>query len=149
MAYRVLIVDDQRMSRQLFASVVVSDSRYTVAAAIETALVADAWCAKGGIDLIIMDVVMKDGSNGLDAAERIKRSYPNVRIIIVTSMPEVAQEAALLVDPFNEDAIADAMVKVLDDEVRQTLIAKGRLRAQDFSWDHAAEVIWNSIIKSM
>lgn len=67
----------------------------------------------------------------------------------VTSMPEVAQEAALLVDPFNEDAIADAMVKVLDDEVRQTLIAKGRLRAQDFSWDHAAEVIWNSIIKSI
>jgi glycosyltransferase involved in cell wall biosynthesis len=37
----------------------------------------------------------------------------------VTSMPEVAQDAALLVDPFNEDSIADAMVKVLDENVRK------------------------------
>jgi DNA-binding NarL/FixJ family response regulator len=68
MQYSVLIVDDQRMSRQLFESIVSSDSRYKVIAAIETAMVADAWCAKGGVDLILMDVVMRDGSNGLDAA---------------------------------------------------------------------------------
>ena len=118
MAYRVLIVDDQRMSRQLFASVVVSDSRYTVAAAIETALVADAWCAKGGIDLIIMDVVMKDGSNGLDAAERIKRSYPNVRIIIVTSMPEVSyieRARALGADSFwYKELDSEPLLSVMD-----------------------------------
>ncbi len=63
----------------------------------------------------------------------------------VTSMPEVAQDAALLVDPFNEDAIADAMVKVLDPVVRKDLIEKGRVRAQDFSWDQTAEVIWKSL----
>ena len=88
MQYSVLIVDDQRMSRQLFESIVSSDSRYKVIAAIETAMVADAWCAKGGVDLILMDVVMRDGSNGLDAAARIKVSYPDVKIIAVTSMPD-------------------------------------------------------------
>ena len=67
----------------------------------------------------------------------------------VTSMPEVAQDAALLVDPFNEDAIAGAMAQVLDEEVRASLIAKGRERAKAFSWDRAAEVIWNSIIKTI
>ena len=66
----------------------------------------------------------------------------------VTSMPEVAQDAALLVDPFNEDAIAEAMAQVMDEGVRKELIEKGRLRAKDFSWDHAANVIWNSIIKA-
>ena len=63
-------------------------------------------------------------------------------------MPEVAQGAALLVDPFNEDAIADAIVKVLDPEVRKELIEKGRVRARDFSWDKTANVIWNSLMKS-
>lgn len=67
----------------------------------------------------------------------------------VTSMPEVARDAAMLVDPFDEDAIAAAMAKVLDEDVRKELIAKGRLRANDFSWDHAAEVIWNSMATSL
>ena len=67
----------------------------------------------------------------------------------VTSMPEVAQDAALLADPFNEDSIAEAMVKVMDEDVRKELIAKGRERAKAFSWDRASEVIWNSLMKSI
>ncbi len=67
----------------------------------------------------------------------------------VTSMPEVAQDAALLVDPFDEDSIAEGMVKVLDAEVRNDLIEKGRKRVRDFSWDRAAAVIWNSMAKSI
>ena len=66
----------------------------------------------------------------------------------VTSMPEVAQDAALLVDPFDEDSIAEGMVKMLDAEVRKDLIEKGRKRVQEFSWDHAATVIWNSLMKA-
>ena len=65
----------------------------------------------------------------------------------VTSMPEVAQDAALLVDPFNEDTIAEAMAQMLDENTRKELIEKGRVRAQDFSWDYAADVIWNSLMK--
>lgn len=65
----------------------------------------------------------------------------------VTSMPEVAQDAALLVDPFSEASIAEAMIRVLDDEVREELIKKGRKRALDFSWDRAAEDIWNCLMK--
>ena len=67
----------------------------------------------------------------------------------VTSMPEVASDAALLVDPFNEASIADAMAKVLDEEVREVLIEKGMERAKDFSWDQAADAIWQSLMKSI
>ena len=63
-------------------------------------------------------------------------------------MPEVAKDAALLVDPFNEDSIADAMIKVLNADVRKELIEKGRVRLQDFSWNQTADVIWNSLMKS-
>ena len=88
MPCKVLIVDDQIVPRQLFENIIAASDRYEVAAAIDTALVADVYCARGGIDLVLMDVVMNDGSNGLDAAKRIKASYPEIRVIIVTSQPD-------------------------------------------------------------
>ena len=88
MPYSVLIVDDQVIPRQLFESTVAASDRYAVAAAIDSASMADAWCARGGIDLILMDVVTNDGTNGLDVARRIKNSYPQIKIIIVTSLPD-------------------------------------------------------------
>lgn len=88
MPYNVLIVDDQIMSRQLFESFVAASENYEMTASVETAKIADAYCARGKVDLVLMDVVMKDGSSGLDAAARIKASYPKTRIIVVTSMPD-------------------------------------------------------------
>ena len=88
MPHSVLIVDDQIIPRQLFENMVNASERYTLVAAIDAASMADAWCARGGIDLILMDVVTNDGTNGLDVARRIKSSYPSVRIIIVTSLPD-------------------------------------------------------------
>jgi DNA-binding NarL/FixJ family response regulator len=42
----------------------------------------------GQIDLVLMDVYTLGGESGLEAAAKIKVSYPNIRIVIVTSMPE-------------------------------------------------------------
>lgn len=68
----------------------------------------------------------------------------------VTSMPEVAQDAALLVDPFSVDAIADALHKIYSDkDLRTQLIEKGRIRKLDFSWDKTAEALWESMAKTI
>lgn len=67
----------------------------------------------------------------------------------VTSMPEVADDAALLVDPFSEASIAEAMTEILDKTKRQELIEKGRERREAFSWDKAADDIWNCLMKSV
>ena len=67
----------------------------------------------------------------------------------VTSMPEVADDAALLVDPFSEASIAEGMTEMLDENVREALIEKGIERAKDFSWDKAADDIWNSLMKAI
>lgn len=65
----------------------------------------------------------------------------------VTSMPEVAGDAALLVDPTSTDEIAFAMKKVLtDSELRKELIAKGLKRAQDFTWERLAKTVINSYL---
>lgn len=88
MAYRVLIVDDQIIPRQLLESFISSSDNYELAASIDTAKYADSYCAGGGIDLVVMDVVMNDGSNGLESAKRIKNSYPDIKVIIMTQMPD-------------------------------------------------------------
>jgi len=57
----------------------------------------------------------------------------------VTSIPEVVGDAALLFDPHDPEAIADAMHRVLTDtELRRTLVRAGRERCRQFSWERTA-----------
>lgn len=88
MKTRVLIVDDQSIPRQLFESIIQNSERYEVAESLSTAKVADIYCAGGRVDMVLMDIVMSDDSNGLTAAARIKAAWPEIRIIAVTSMPD-------------------------------------------------------------
>jgi glycosyltransferase involved in cell wall biosynthesis len=68
----------------------------------------------------------------------------------VTSMPEVAGDAALLVDPFSVDSISEGMFKIYSQpELRKNLIEKGRLRKLNYSWDKTAEALWESVIKTV
>jgi glycosyltransferase involved in cell wall biosynthesis len=54
----------------------------------------------------------------------------------VSSLPEVAGDAAVLVDPYQSIAIADGIERVLCDEpLRRELRAKGLIRTRQFSWD--------------
>jgi glycosyltransferase involved in cell wall biosynthesis len=56
-----------------------------------------------------------------------------------TSIPEVAGDAAVLVDPHDTDALAEALRAVLRDEsLRRDLRAKGLARARQFSWERNA-----------
>ena len=118
MPYKVLIVDDQIISRQLFESFVAASDKYELAASVETAKYADAYCAGGRVNLVIMDVVMNDGSNGLDTAARIKASYPKTKIIVVTSMPDAAflkRAREIGVDSFWYKEVQEApMLEVMD-----------------------------------
>ena len=83
---------------------------------------------------------------GIPIVEAFKCDTP-VITSNVTSMPEVAADAALLVDPFKIESIAEAMEKMLDEDVRKSLIEKGKVRREDFSWEKAAECWWKSIEK--
>ena len=57
-----------------------------------------------------------------------------------SSMPEIAADAAILVDPNSTDEIVAAIEKILSNEqFTQDLCAKGIKRAADFSWQHMAE----------
>lgn len=66
----------------------------------------------------------------------------------VTSMPEVAGDGALLVDPFSIDSIKNAMLLLkTNPEKRKELVEKGRANVERFSWDKTALALWNSVTK--
>lgn len=80
----------------------------------------------------------------------VEAMYCDVPVITsnVTSMPEVAGNAGLLVDPFSVDSIKEGMMKIYKDEtLRKNLIENGKIQREKFSWDKTAEKLWKCIEK--
>ncbi|MBO4617630.1 MAG: response regulator transcription factor [Lachnospiraceae bacterium] len=85
---RVLIVDDSVTVRTLFESIIEGSDVYSLAGTLENAKAALPFCMRSPVDLILMDVYTKDRENGLEAAREIKKEFPDIKIIISTSLPE-------------------------------------------------------------
>jgi glycosyltransferase involved in cell wall biosynthesis len=84
-----------------------------------------------------------DEGFGMPVLEAMSAGVP-----VITSnrsaLPEVAGDAAILVDPHDIDALAAALRSLSKNpDLRDTLIAKGRERAQTFSWDKAVRETWD------
>ena len=118
MMTRVLIVEDQKMPRESMVGYVNASDRYTLAGTLTNAAMAEVFCAGNDVDLILMDVCTERDENGLDAAAIIKKRFPHIKIIIVTSMVECsyldrAHEANA--DSFwYKDAGEDELLTVMD-----------------------------------
>ena len=68
----------------------------------------------------------------------------------VTAMPEIAGDAAILVDPQSPDQLAEAMGCLQQDKcLRNTLIEKAIVRKGLFTWDRTAELLWKTIEKAL
>lgn len=64
-----------------------------------------------------------------------------------TSMPEVAGDAALLADPFSIDSIAQGITSIWSDTaLREQLMANGRRRASEFTWQRTSDLLWQSLM---
>jgi glycosyltransferase involved in cell wall biosynthesis len=58
----------------------------------------------------------------------------------VSSLPEVVGDAALLVDPYDIEALAQAMLTVLeDDDLKRQMSKRGITQARKFSWQKAGD----------
>ena len=84
---------------------------------------------------------------GVPIVEAMQAGVP-VLTSTISSMPEVADGAALLVDPTDVNAIAKQLQRLCDDpHLRATLINKGLERANCYSWEAAEQVVNASIDK--
>ena len=114
----VMVVEDDPMARKLFEIILAGSGRYDLTASIESASLAEFYCMTSDIDLILMDVCTALHASGLDAASKIKKKYPEIRIIIVTSHPEcdfIDRARSSGVDSFwYKDPSEDILLEVMD-----------------------------------
>lgn len=78
----------------------------------------------------------------------------NCHVPVITSntssMPEVANGAALLANPYDINSIATEMENLfLNESIRAGLIEKGKIRARDFSSKKTADLLWSCIVKTI
>ena len=63
-----------------------------------------------------------------------------------SSMPEVGGDAALLVDPYDINGIANAMDRVVSEEdLAEGMVERGRMQLKHFSWEKSAAIIWEEV----
>ena len=68
----------------------------------------------------------------------------------VSSMPEVAGEGALLVDPQQPERIASGLARLWHEaDLREQLVRKGRENLSRFSWARSADVLWEAVLRAM
>ena len=114
----VLIVEDDTMVQKLLEIYVEKNEDYHLVAAIDCAAMAEFYCAANEVDAILMDVCTAMGASGLDAAVKIKKHYPQTKIVIITSQPEysfIDRARAAGVDSFwYKSSTAKELLTVMD-----------------------------------
>ena len=85
---RVLIVEDQKMAQENMEAIIRSSENYTLAGIISNAADTELFCMRGNVDLVLMDVCTARDENGIEACAVIKKKFPYIKVIIVTSMAE-------------------------------------------------------------
>ena len=106
--YRVLIVENDPLAIQLFTMFLEGHPKYQIVASLESAAFAENYCKRNPVDLILMDICTDLGASGLEAASRIKKNKPSIKIIIITSQPECSY-----IDRAKEGAIDSFWYKIV------------------------------------
>ena len=118
MMINVLIVEDQKMAQENMESIINVSESYTLAGIITNAADAELFCMRGGVDLILMDVCTARDESGIEACAIIKKKFPKIKIIIVTSMAEhtfIEKARAARADSFwYKDASHGELISVMD-----------------------------------
>ena len=91
-AVRVIVCDDQNISRGFFEMYVRAAAGFELIAGLRTAREAVDYLKEHEADLLILDVMMQDGIDGLSAAALIKKEHPQLKIILTTSAAETGWE---------------------------------------------------------
>lgn len=83
-----------------------------------------------------------DEGFGMPVLDAMARGVP-VLTSNLSALPEVAGDAALLVDPFDVESIAAGLCRLASDSaLRDALVRAGELRAMKFTWENAVESTW-------
>ncbi|MBO7450545.1 MAG: response regulator transcription factor [Clostridiales bacterium] len=90
MSHKVVIAEDFMMIRQVFEGIINASSDFELLRSFDNAEDALAFCKTASVDILLTDVLMPGGISGLDASRELKKVRPEIKIVMVTSMPELS-----------------------------------------------------------
>ena len=85
---KVVVVDDQRFARMYVDMYIANSPRFELSASLPYASDALSYLKENSADMLILDVLMERGIDGMTAAAQIKKSYPDLKIILATSLAD-------------------------------------------------------------
>ena len=128
---KVLVVDDQYVARSFFEIHVGMTKNYELATSLSSAEQAVSYCQEHPVDLVIMDVMMKYGLDGLTCARMIKNNQPDIKIILTTSTAEtqwIEKAKSVGIESFWFKAYSDIpLTEVLDRTMQGESVYPGTL----------------------
>lgn len=85
---KVLVIDDQRIAREYMENIVKNGGGYEFVGSLSKADLAETVCRRNKVDLVLMDVCTHGTKDGIDVAAELRRQFPKLKMIVVTSMVE-------------------------------------------------------------
>lgn len=112
----VLVVDDEASMRSIVCDVLEAAGYRVLEAANGAAALARAATAEAPVDLVLTDLAMP-GMDGLTLVRHLRAAHPDLRVLIMSGLPEpdqagVARET-FLQKPFTSDALEQAVREAL------------------------------------
>jgi DNA-binding NarL/FixJ family response regulator len=86
---KMIIVEDQAMLRDSLKQIISQQADMEVTAVTDDASNVPELCHKLKPDLVLMDVVTKNNSNGITFTAQIRKELPDIKVVIMTSLPEI------------------------------------------------------------
>ena len=87
---RILIVEDHASMREAITGAFTATGRYAVLGEVPSANFAELFCQELKPDLVLMDVCTEGGASGITATEKLKKLYPDMKIIVMTAFDELS-----------------------------------------------------------
>lgn len=106
---RIVVVEDQVLVLDSLVNLINSEPDYEVVKSLTDAADVDEVCAIVKPDVILMDVCTENGSSGLEAAARLHRSFPEIKVIIMTGLPDLS-----FIDQARESGVSSFVYKNLN-----------------------------------
>ena len=87
MPYKVVIADKVDLIRDIYENAIMQSEGYTMAAYFGKPAQAVAYLTDNSADIMVMNLILGAGMNGIEAAQKIKALKPEVKIIVTAVLP--------------------------------------------------------------
>ena len=101
--FNVILVEKSSMARKLIELYIEKEKKYKIVASIDNPTKVKQLCVTYKVDLILMDLCMGMETNGFEVSKIIKEHMPNIKIILMTDLPEysfIKKSKAVGIDSF-------------------------------------------------